>query len=310
MDLQWNGIRALDGSQQTGFEELCAQLARTETPDGARFVRKGRLDAGVECFCTFEDGGEWGWQAKYFTAALGDSQWAQLDKSVKRALEKHPGLVRYYVCAPRDRSDDRREGITTEMQRWEQHFDKWKGWACDRGMDTDFVWWGSSELLERLSTEQHAGRVEFWFGNAQRFSPGWFESRLGEALKAADPRYTPELHIDLPIAEKLEMFGRTEPALDSIRRLTREVRQEFRSIRPSREARDKVNGEFGLDELGQSGQRIEEGLLQLDMVPDHARGATRQQERSAKPPALQHALPHEAGGADRERHPADSRRLP
>ena len=268
MDLQWNSIRALDGSQQTGFEELCAQLARTETPEGAKFVRKGRPDAGVECYCTLEDGSEWGWQAKYFTAALGDSQWAQVDKSVKKALEKHPGLVRYYVCAPRDRSDHPREGITTEMQRWERHVDKWEGWAGDRGMDTEFVWWGSSELLERLSTEQHAGRVDFWFGNARRFSPDWFESRLGDALEAAGPRFTPELHIDLPIAEKLEMFGRTEPALDSIRRLTREVRREFRSIRPSREARDKVNGEFGLDELGQAGQRIEEALLQLDMVPD------------------------------------------
>lgn len=58
MDLQWNRIRALDGSQQTGFEELCAQLARTETPNGAKFVRKGRPDAGVECFCTLEDGGD------------------------------------------------------------------------------------------------------------------------------------------------------------------------------------------------------------------------------------------------------------
>lgn len=64
-------------------------------------MRKGSPDAGVECYATFRDGREWGWQAKYFDI-LGNSQWAQLDKSVRTALEKHPQLVRYYVCVPID----------------------------------------------------------------------------------------------------------------------------------------------------------------------------------------------------------------
>ena len=56
----WNKIRALEGSQAHGFEELCAQLARAEIPQGARFDRKGSPDAGVECFSRLCDGGEWG----------------------------------------------------------------------------------------------------------------------------------------------------------------------------------------------------------------------------------------------------------
>ena len=74
----WNKIRALEGSQAHGFEELCAQLARAEIPQGARFDRKGSPDAGVECFSRLCDGGEWGWQAKYFDI-LGNTQWSQLD---------------------------------------------------------------------------------------------------------------------------------------------------------------------------------------------------------------------------------------
>ena len=118
MTLNWNGIRALNGSQATGFEELCAQLARVESPAGADFVRKGYLDAGVECYCVLNDESEWGWQAKYFLSALQSSQWSQLDDSVKHALEKHPALTRYFVCIPRDRPDARRSGQKSEMQRW------------------------------------------------------------------------------------------------------------------------------------------------------------------------------------------------
>lgn len=70
MGLNWSDLTALNGSQREGFEELCSQLARLETPTGAEFVRKGSPDSGVECFCTHEDGREWGWQAKFFRESL------------------------------------------------------------------------------------------------------------------------------------------------------------------------------------------------------------------------------------------------
>ena len=90
MPLNWNDIRPLNGSQATGFEELCAQLARVDGPETSTFVRKGAPDAGVECYCVLADGSEWGWQAKYFLNALSRDQWRQLDRSIKTALEKHP----------------------------------------------------------------------------------------------------------------------------------------------------------------------------------------------------------------------------
>ena len=132
MNLDWHSIRAINGSQREGFEELIAQLARAETPPDARFERVGAPDAGVECYCVLEDGSEWGWQAKYFTSALNNAQWAQLDDSVKTALDKHPALTRYYVCIPWDRSDARIPSRRSAMQRWDEHVSKWQGWAQER----------------------------------------------------------------------------------------------------------------------------------------------------------------------------------
>lgn len=229
MNLDWSAIRPLNGSRSEGFEELCAQLARAESPSDAEFVRKGSPDAGVECYCVLADESEWGWQAKYFDT-LGSAQWSQIDESVKTALDKHPNLVRYYVCVPLDRPDARVEGQTSAMQRWHEHVEKWEGWADDRGMTVGFVWWGASELLDCLTRPAHVGRVSFWFGELG-LDGDWFERRLNRAVEAVGSRYTPEIHIDSPTTRELELFGRTEAAFDSIKALAPGIRDALSWVR-------------------------------------------------------------------------------
>ena len=264
----WANLREFDGSRAAAFEELCSQLARCESPADADFVRTGNPDAGVECYCMLNDGAEWGWQAKFFETSLTPTQWNQLDRSVKRALNAHPKLTRYYVCVPRNRADGRRPGITTEMQRWRERVAKWDGWAAEREMEVDFVWWGESELWERLSQQQHAGRHGFWFGDSQLFSDEWFQGRLNVALDAAGARYTPELHIDLPIAQKFELFGRTESAAASVRHLAKDIRQacSYQIRRLSTE--DSPNHLPSLSDLVGSCDKIIQELTQIGCPPD------------------------------------------
>ncbi|MYI36467.1 MAG: NACHT domain-containing protein, partial [Acidimicrobiaceae bacterium] len=224
MNLSWANLRTLSGSQQAAFEELCRQLARSETPVDDRFVPKGSPDAGVECLYTLPNGDEWGWQAKFFESSLTSAQWNQLDRSVKKALDSHPKLARYFVCVPRNRADGRRSGIKTELQRWDERVEKWSGWAFDLGMEVKFNWWGSSELWERLSLQEQAGKRAFWFGNPELYTNRWFRNRLDEAVASAGARYSPELHVDLPIAQSFELFGRTSAAATSVHRLAKDIR--------------------------------------------------------------------------------------
>ena len=224
MNIDWHAIRPLNGARDKGFEELCSQLARAETADDARFIRKGNPDAGVECYATFENGSECAWQAKYFFT-LENSQWGQIDESVRTALEKHPRLTRYVVCLPMDLPDARVPGQQSGQAKWDTRVEKWTGWASAREMSVEFVYWGSSELLERLTGPEHTGRVRFWF-DATGFDDDWFAQRLTEARTTAGPRYTPELHVDLPIAARFEAFGRTSPyfhwKIERIRGLSRD----------------------------------------------------------------------------------------
>jgi hypothetical protein len=225
--VDWKLIRPLNGSRATGFEEFCAQLAKREKPADAQFERKGTPDAGVECYAILTNGDEWAWQAKYFDE-LGPSQWSQLDESVNTALQKHPRLKKYFVCVPLDRSDARIAGRKSAKQHWDQHVEKWSEWAAKRNLTVEFCWWGSHELLDRLSSNS-AGLIRYWF-DAAAFDQSWFDAKLDEAIKTAGPRYTPEVHVELPIARELEAFGRTPDFFDQLKAYAINIRRKFQSF--------------------------------------------------------------------------------
>lgn len=249
MQINWKHIRALNGSQSEGFEEFCSQLARRESmPKGAKFARKGKPDAGIECYWTLPGGEEVAWQAKYFLS-LDDSQWVQLDHSVKTALKKHPRLIRYFVCVPLDLPDSRLPNQTSAFQRWRDRITKWNGWAAANGISIEFVWWGSHEMLDRLAIPGNAGLARFWFAAAV-LDPLWFDKRLREAIDTAGPRYTPEVNVDLPIMQDFDAFGRTAAWVRRLKKFATQI--------------SKVNRLAGYDRDKLGAQRCEvENVLTL-----------------------------------------------
>ena len=208
MNSIFNQLRTHNGSQESAFERLCCQLAQQNKPSRAhRFIPVAPPDAGVECYWMLEDGSEWGWQAKYFTSSLGNSQWQQLDHSVKTALQKHPRLVKYIVCLPIDFSDGRRDGQTSGLEKWNQHCDKWSTWANDEGRCIEFTCWGKHELESRLSTNENRGRHWYWF-HTQQFTPKWFCERAQRASAQVSTRYHPDLDVQLDVYKSLRVMNR------------------------------------------------------------------------------------------------------
>ncbi len=58
-------------------------------------------------------------------------------------------------------------------------------------------------------------------------------ARLDEAIRAAGPRYTPGIHVKLPIAEDLDAFGRTQSFFNRVKALAIPVREALRGARYS-----------------------------------------------------------------------------
>ena len=225
MSLNWQKLRPLNGSQNTAFEALCCQLANYEkVPIDSIFIRKAPPDAGVECYWRLPNGDEWGWQAKFFASPPRPSQWDQINDSVRTALQKHPRLTSYTICLPIDRQDPRKDHENWFMDKWNEHVKKWKGWAQEKSMSVEFNYWGEHEIFERLSQEEHRGRLFFWF-NEESFSQQWFENRIEEAIANVGPRYTPELNVELPIARLFDGLGRTSEFYQRMKGLYSEIKK-------------------------------------------------------------------------------------
>lgn len=213
LKLDFSKIRSFDGSQDNGFEELICQLAHLKRPENSNyFVRKEGAggDAGVECYWKLIDGTEHAWQAKYFPDRMENDQWNQISKSVATALEKHPQLTKYYVCLPRDWTDSRKvtkdgKPVHSAWVKWEEHVGKWKSLANSRGMNVEFLYWCKHEISLMLQTDdpQFAGRALYWF-NEPIIHPQVFKNIALKSREALGERFTPENHLDLPVADQFD----------------------------------------------------------------------------------------------------------
>lgn len=222
-------IRTIDGKQDAAFEEFCCQIARRHknVPRGSSFFRYRGTggDGGVECVWRLINGEEWGWQAKFFFSLSK----AQLDKSVKTALSIHPKLTRYHICVPFDltgptgRANKKNQKKKSEYEKYEGWVVEWKSLAKAQGRDVDFFLYDRSRLLDELiGFDENFGRQRFWF-NVEQFGDEWFKKQLADAIKAAEPRYTPQLTVAVPIYAAFEALGRTAKWEKTVRALAREI---------------------------------------------------------------------------------------
>ncbi len=277
LNLDWGTIRPLSGTREKGFEELCSQLARCQSPAGARFIRKGTPDAGVECYAILPDGSEWAWQAKYFLTSPEASQWKQVNESVVTALKKHPDITKYFVCMPLDLPDGRVERATkstgetkrtkSAQDRWTEHVARWKkATAQQSDRKVQFVFWGSHELLDLLTRPEHVGRVRFFF-DQQRFDKAWFSARLEEAIRTAGPRYTPEVHVDLPVVEDFAAFGRTSRFFERTKALALPIRERFQTAHHTQSQKSEPEIDTAAAELSNAVSNLLEGFGALEAQP-------------------------------------------
>ena len=210
MDLDFNNIRTHKGSKDNGFEELVCQLARLHRPENARdFIRKEGSggDAGVECFWKLNDDSEYGWQAKYF---LKEVKWGQISESVETALKNHPKLKKYYICLPLDRTDQRQKKKKSQLDKWNEKVKEWEEVADSENMKVKFEFWGASEIVSMLSTDDphFSGRALYWF-KEPILQIQQFKDIAKNSEQSLGDRFSPELNVDLPIGKSFDGVGLT-----------------------------------------------------------------------------------------------------
>lgn len=103
------------------------------------------------------------------------------------------------------------------MDNWNAKVAEWKKYALELGRNIDFEYWGSSELIHRLSLEKHAGRKLFWFSQDD-FSDSWFKNQIETSIVNLGGRYTEELNVELEIATYFNAACRNETFRQEVKR--------------------------------------------------------------------------------------------
>ncbi len=218
--ISFDNLRVWAGSQSRAFEELSYQLLKSEVPARARAVRTGNPDGGVEWYAAVGPSQEWGWQAKYIKGI--DALLTAMTDSVKRVAKERPNLTQLtFVISTNLSTGTEGRQRKSQRQKYDDKIATWK--RTIKGADRiEFNLIQESDLLDRLSTPEHAGRRWFWW-NSPVLGADWFRERLDEQADAAGERYRPDLQVDLPIEEDLMALGFDQKFVDDYERLRRRV---------------------------------------------------------------------------------------
>ena len=165
---------------------------------------------------------------------------------------------------------DLMDGFTERSQRWNGGVITLVNGVA--GLKNGIWTWSSfggahrSSLTDSASPE-HIGRTFFWFGN-RGFDQEWFQARLNEAIIAAGPRYTPEAHVDLPIAQDLELFARTEVSIERLKSCAIPLRRALGSVRSAGRTVKEAGQPVRVNEIIQTSDAILDSLAELKHSPN------------------------------------------
>lgn len=218
--MSFDTLRPWNGEQSRAFEELAYQLLKTRVPAGARAIRTGNPDGGVEWYATLPDSTEWGWQAKHVKGI--DALLTAMTGSVERVAKERPELrkltfVISWNLATGTAGNERK----SQRQKYEDKIAVWH--RTIRGaahIAFDLV--QESDLLDELSKPEHKGRRWFWW-NQLVFGDEWLQQRFREQADAAGQKYRPDLQVDVPIQEDLLALGFDRSIVEAFDRLRLDV---------------------------------------------------------------------------------------
>lgn len=207
--IDFSSINTFNKGPRESFEDLICVLARRESPEnGVDFQPNDGCggDGGVEALWILDSGRKIGYQAKFFTS-IDDSQWNQMDESVKQALKVHPELQTYIFAIPKDLTPPRGTKGKSQREKWDERVNKWKGWAEEKSIDLKFELWSETSLKEMLLREENASLIKLWFGG-DVLNDTWFKDQISVAKRALDDRFNPHDHVEVSIESLFDTMVR------------------------------------------------------------------------------------------------------
>ena len=157
---------------------------------------------------TFHNGSQQGWQAKFSFDI--DSLLSGMEKSLRTVVERRPNCRQLTFCISFDLSDAVEVGRRkSARQKFEDKKQSWRRRipGADR---VRIELWSGGDLLDRLVNHPGQRGITRFFWDREVFSQDWCANRMTIVHDRAGGRYTPKLHVDLPVSFALEGLAMSE----------------------------------------------------------------------------------------------------
>ncbi|MDA3835793.1 MAG: hypothetical protein PF495_20670, partial [Spirochaetales bacterium] len=212
--IDFEKIRPHKGSARDAFEEVTVQIFKGETSQKGEFFRIEGAggDGGVEAYRQTKSGTKIAVQSKLFPK-LSYSQWKQVTKSVKSAIDNHPTLEAYYIAINHNLTP-------AQKTKYEELRGEWQTYAESKGFThkVEFIWWGDSMLRGFLIQEEYRDQLIYWFG-ASRYNMEWLRKKLVTSVKQLGERYTSENNVRTIVSTNLDGFSWGDESREEVLRL-------------------------------------------------------------------------------------------
>ncbi len=188
MPIDWSKLQPYKATKHKSFEQLCYQIAVRLYGEQNVFTAiddSGGGD-GVEFYLTLPDGTEWGWQAKYYEDSPRlhiKGRKGQIITSLKRALEIHPKLSRWFLCLPIE--------LTPNETAWVRNV---LPTHIPKGRVVEIIRWTESFLHEKLSLPLYSGLRHYFF-NILELSDDWFLRTFETAFALVKNKFDEFLYV-------------------------------------------------------------------------------------------------------------------
>lgn len=207
--MNWDRFQTHGLAPDKAFEMLCNQLFENwckETYNEKLYcfspVNGAGGDGGVESYAELTDKSIIGLQAKWFRSSMGDSQFSQIESSIRTSIQVRPNILTYIVCVPRDLTSKTGRKTKTESDRWEELILSLKKEYPSVVVEL----WNDYRITKEMQRPSSSGINRYWFENTE-LDYSKFEYSFSKAKASwLSTKYVPDLNIIGQIHKVLTNF--------------------------------------------------------------------------------------------------------
>ena len=221
--IDWSKLKTYHRDQYHSFEELCYQIAKGISGEQGTFTSvddRGGGD-GVEFYMTLPNGGQWGWQAKFFhpESRLSASIRRQSIGSLEKACQTHSRLKKWILCTPSD--------FTPGEQEW---FENTLCQSIPKNMNVKLEHWGDSDFNAWLSEPCFSGKLNYFFGELE-LNMDWFKTQFDKQMASVGEKFNSPLHTETRVDAHIHALLGDEGFVRQITELIEKLQGELSDLK-------------------------------------------------------------------------------